>query len=224
MEKINITKIIRSKRKTLALEVAHDASLIVRAPEMVSNEYIEKLVHKKRFWIQDRQKAILEKNTKIAPKEFVNGEGFLYLGNTYRLSIVNDNPLPLTFDKEFRLLRGCLPNARQKFIDWYKKEAYEKIKQRLDWYSATSGLKYNKVNITSAMKRWGSCNAKGDLFFSWRLIMAPWKVIDYVVIHELSHVVVKNHSTNFWNKVKVMLPDYEKSRKWLKENEHLLRI
>jgi len=224
MEKINIAKIIRSKRKTLALEVTQDAGLIVRAPELVSSEYIEKIIHKKRFWIQDRQKDILEKNKKNAPKEYVNGEGFLYLGNTYRLSIENDNLAPLTFDKEFHLLKNYLPQARQVFSDWYKKEAYEKIKQRLDWHSEAAGIRYNKMGITNAMRRWGSCNTKGNLFFSWRLIMAPLKIIDYVVVHELAHIVVKNHSEKFWIKIRMIMPDYEYSKNWLKDNEYLLNL
>ncbi len=224
MTKIKIDKIIRSKRKTLAIEIARDASLIVRAPEKTSFDYIEKVVFRKRFWIQNKQKVAKEKYQRITPKEFVNGEGFLYLGDTYRLSIVARGDVPLSLDKEFRLSRTHLSHAKQVFIAWYKKQAYQKIRERLDWYSALSGLKYNKFAITDAQKRWGSCNVKGNLHFTWRLIMTPLKVIDYVVIHELVHLTEKNHSKKFWSKVKTLLPDYERYREWLKENEHLLAV
>jgi len=224
MKKTKIDRIIRSKRKTLALEIARDASLIVRAPERTSLDYIEKVVYKKRFWIQEKQKIAREKYRKMTPKEFVNGEGFLYLGDTYRLSIVADSDIPLSFDKEFWLSKNYLLNAKQVFITWYKKEAHQKIKERLDWYSTLFGLKYNKFNITDAQKRWGSCSAKGNLHFSWRLIMAPLKIIDYVVIHELIHLTEKNHSKKFWSKVRILLLDYERHREWLKDNGDLLVI
>ena len=224
MKEIKIDKIIRSKRKTLALEVAHDATLIVRAPERTPIDFIEKFIFKKRFWIQEKQRIAREKYQKIVLKEFVNGEGFLYLGDFYRLFIVDHSKIPLFFNNEFQLSKNYLPNARQVFIDWYKKEAYRKIKERLNWYSKLTGLKYNEFKITNARKRWGSCNTKGNLYFSWRLIMAPLNIIDYVVVHELAHLAEKNHSKSFWNKVKIIFPQYRESRQWLKENEHLLVI
>jgi hypothetical protein len=223
MDNIRIDKIIRSKRKTLALEVARDATLIVRAPEKTPLKYIERLIYKKRFWIREKQKVAKERYQRIIPKEFVNGEGFLYLGNTYRLSIVNEEVFPpLVFDREFRLAKKFLPYTRDMFVKWYKEQAYFKIKERLEWYSTLSGIKYNKFSITDAQKRWGSCSTKGDLRFSWRLIMAPLSVIDYVVIHELTHLVEKNHSKKFWNKIRLIFPNYGESRRWLKNNEHLL--
>ncbi len=223
MSKIKIDKIIRSKRRTLALEIEPDASLIVRAPQRISLDYIEQIVQKKRLWIQSKQQLTREKHAKIQSNGFVNGEGFLYLGHTYPLSIVNNN-VPFLFDNKFLLSKDHLPKGRKLFIDWYKKAAYQKIGDRLDWHSSISGLKYNKFGITSAQKRWGSCNYKNNLSFSWRLIMTPWRIIDYVVVHELVHTVEKNHSKRFWNKVKLLDPNYQDNRKWIKENEHRLII
>ncbi len=227
MTDIRIDKIIRSKRRTLSLEVTHDARLVVRAPETTSLDYIEKFVFKKQLWITDKQRLVAEKYNKVRPKEFVEGKEFLYLGNTYRLCIVDDCEPPLSFvlsDLEFHLSRAHLPQAKGLFIAWYKEQAYRKIKQRVDWYSEWFGLNYNKFGITHAQRRWGSCSANNNLHFSWRLILAPLDVIDYVVIHELSHIEEKNHSKRFWNKVKAMYPDFKKSLTWLKQNEHLLVI
>ncbi len=224
MVKIEIDKIIRSKRRTLALEVTRDASVILRVPKRTSMVHIEKLVYRNRFWIQKRQKIAQEKYKKFIPKEFVNGEGFLYLGNTYRLVTVDKAPTCFLFDKEFRLSKDFVSNARQIFIDWYRKQSYKKIKERLDWYSASSGFKYNSFNITNAQKRWGSCNNNDNLYFSWRLIMAPLGVIDYVVVHELCHLEEKNHSSKFWNKVSMIIPNYQDKRQWFKNNEHLLTL
>lgn len=233
-----IDKIIRSKRRTIALEISRDANLIVRAPYGAPMDFIEKFVFKKRFWIKEKQEFIKEKREKIVPKEFVNGESFLYLGNMYKLEFVDlecsgkpqlyesEGRLScfIVFDNGFQISHKHLSAAKDILIAWYKEQAYQKISERVHWHSSLSGLKYNKIRISNALMRWGSCSAKGNLNFSWRLIMAPLVVVDYVVVHELAHIEQKNHSKYFWNKVKIMLPDYGQYRRWLKENTHLLAI
>jgi predicted metal-dependent hydrolase len=117
-----------------------------------------------------------------------------------------------------------LPKAREVFIEWYKKAAYEKILERVEWYLQKTGLKYKEVKITNAQKRWGSCSHSGNLNFPWKLVMAPLPVIDYIVIHELVHLEVKNHTRTFWTKVKKLMPEYEKFEDWLKKNGYLLKL
>lgn len=219
---IKIDKIIRSKRKTFALEITQEAKLVVRAPKYASMETIQKIVYKKRFWIREKQDFMLKKCQKIKQKEFVNGEGFLYLGDIYRLYVINELDVPLKFDGSFQLSRQYIGYAKELLTNWYKAQAYKKILERVIWYSSISRLKYNRVKVTDAQKRWGSCSVKGNLNFSWRLIMAPLKVIDYVVVHELAHLEERNHSARFWNKVGIILPGYEEHKKWLKDNGHLL--
>ena len=224
MAEIKIDKIIRSKRRTIALEVTRDASLIVRAPYRTSFDFIEKVVFKKRFWIKEKQEIVRDRCKKVIPKEFVSGEVFLYLGNMYKLEFIDDLDMPIVFNNGFKIARKNYDIAKEILIAWYKAQAYQKISERVNWHSSSSGLRYNKIRISDAQKRWGSCSAKGNLNFSWRLIMAPLRVIDYVVVHELAHLEEKNHSKAFWNKVKIMLLDYEQYKDWLKENRHLLDI
>jgi len=221
---IKIEKIIRTKRKTIALQITDDATLIVRAPFNVNDNTIIKIIQKHKEWIEKKKKEIKRRDPKFSPKEFVNGEGFLYLGRYYKLEIVDNQKEWLKFEKGFYLSKDVLPRAKEVFFQWYKKAAYEKISKRVGFYSKKSGYKYNKINITIAQRRWGSCSPKGNLNFSWRLIMAPLPVLDYVIIHELVHLEEKNHSKNFWNKIKVLLPDYEKYEEWLKKNYYLLRL
>lgn len=221
---MEIEKIIRTKRKTIALQVTDDATLVVRAPFGVDDNTIIKVVQKHKEWIEKKKKEIETRDPKFSPKEFVNGEGFYYLGKYYKLEIVDNQKEPLKFENGFYLSKDALPRVKEVFFQWYKKAAYEKISERVKWYSQKSGYKYNKINITNAQKRWGSCSPKGYLNFAWRLIMAPLSVVDYVVIHELVHIQERNHSKNFWNKIKVLMPDYEKYDWWLKENSHLLRL
>jgi predicted metal-dependent hydrolase len=224
MTEIKINKLIRSKRRTIALEIAHDASLIVRAPYRTPLDFIEKIVFNKRLWIKQKQEFVRDKYTKITPKEFVNGEGFLYLGDMYKLEIVDALNMPMLFNNGFRISRENIDSAKEILVAWYKEQAYQKISERVICRSSLSGLRYNKIRISNAQRRWGSCSAKGNLNFSWRLIMAPLRIIDYVVVHELAHIEENNHSKKFWDKVKIMMPDYKQYKKWLKENRHLLNI
>lgn len=222
MTDINALKIIRSRRRTIGLEVCRDATLIVRAPLHTSIEFINKLIEKKRSWIIKHQNFFEQQKPLTKQKEFVNGEEFLYLGDSYKLSIVEHQKKPLYFYNVFLLSRKYLNRARQVFIRWYKEQARRKIAERVDLYSSMTGLKYNKITITSARKRWGSCSRKNHLNFSWYLIMTPLNVIDYVVVHEIIHLKEKNHSRKFWAKVALLLPEYKQYRKWLKDNGHLL--
>ncbi len=221
---IKIEKIIRSRRKTVALQITDDATLIVRAPFEVNEQTIKNIVTRHLNWIRKKRDEILSRDPKFVKKEFVNGEGFLYLGKYYRLTIVDGQNEPLVFKNGFFLSRAYLPIAREVFVNWYREKAYEKIVERVEWYAKKRGFRYNRINITNAQKRWGSCSPKGNLNFSWRLIMAPLPVIDYVVVHELVHLEEKTHTKSFWNKVKMLIPDYEKHENWLKNNGYLLRL
>lgn len=224
MKKIKIEKIIRSNRKTIALTVTPDATLIVRAPMKTSLDYIENLVQKKRLWIESKQEFFQKNSQKYFPKEFVNGEGFWYLGKEYKLEIVENQEIPVILDNTLKIAKECLPFAKKCLVQWYKQMAFYKISQRAKRYAKETGLSYNTIRITAAQKRWGSCGRKGTLNFSWRLIMSPMKVLDYVVVHELAHLEEPNHSPKFWNKVKVLLPDYQERQEWLKENGNRLRV
>jgi predicted metal-dependent hydrolase len=217
---IKIDKIFRSKRRTLALVVTHDAQLIVHAPIAIADSAINDFISRKSDWIIKRQEKALSQ--KVIPKTFVDGEGFLYLGQSYRLRIIEKGDIALTDYLEFP--RSFLPDANLYMIKWYKKRAFKKISERVRLYANSTGLKCPLPKITSAEKRWGSCGPRGTLSFSWRLVMAPLEIIDYVVVHELTHLLEKNHSRAFWRKVSLVMPGHESCKKWLRENEHLLSI
>jgi len=222
--KIKINKIIRSKRKTIGLQITNKASLIVRAPIFISSKYIKKLVEKKSGWIEKKQKDILEKSKNFKEKEFIDGEYFLYLGHKYKLKFVSHQEKNIIFDKKFYIPKNRQNNTKDIFENWYKKKALEKITQRIKFFSKYNNFAYKKIKLSNANTRWGTCGKNNNLIFSWKLIMAPLKVIDYVVVHELAHLIHKNHSPNFWKEVKLILPNYKKERAWLKNNGYLLKI
>ncbi len=110
------------------------------------------------------------------------------------------------------------------FEKWYRGQAYKIISERVQWYAEKHGFVYKHIKITSARTRWGSCNSKGTLSFTWRLVMAPMSVINYVVVHELVHLKAPNHSKEYWSKVRLIMPDYQSRIDWLDRYGHLLRL
>lgn len=218
---INSARIVRSRRRTLALIVTRDAQLVIRAPIRITMGEIERFVTEKEAWIR-RKICEISARAKPQPKQFIDGEEFFYLGNKYPLSIVEDSDESLSLDNHFRLARRDHGSAQDIFTGWYRAVSRSEIKTRLDRYSALSGLIHDRFKITGARSKWGSCSGRANLCFSWRLVMAPPHVVDYVVVHELAHIAHKNHSKAFWDTVAGIFPDYKKSEKWLKANGHML--
>lgn len=219
-----INKIIRTKRRTIALMVERDGSLTVRAPMRAKEETIHQFVKKKEKWILKKQAHVKAYYPPFVQKEYVNGEGFWFLGQIHKLQIVDEKKPNLYLNGNFRLAKTALPKADAVFEKWYRKQAYQVMSGRVQWYAAKHGYQYEQIKITSARTRWGSCNSRGTLSFTWRLVMAPMPVIDYVVLHELVHLQVKNHSKKFWSRVGVIMPDYEQKIDWLEKHGHLLNL
>ncbi len=222
--KVKIDKVIRTKRKTVAIQITDDAKVIVRAPLDLSEDTILQMVEKRAEWILRKKKQIETTNSATHPRRFVEGESFPYLGNHYQLRIIDNQREPLKFENAFYMSKSALDKAREVFIEWYKKTGYELVNHRASFWAQKCGFRYARIKITTAEKRWGSCSSKGNLCFSYRLVMAPEAVIDYVIVHELVHLTQRSHSKRFWSEVKHIMPDYEKRRVWLKENGHLLYL
>jgi predicted metal-dependent hydrolase len=214
---ITVDQIIRSRRKTLALIIKPDGSLVVRVPLRASERSIREFVEKNQGWIErNRAKAL------AAPpppsRQYVPGEEFMYLGATYALDIVKGQRERLRLDGTFKLAESAQNEAALVFEGWYREQAKKILLERVEFYGCKYGFQYKKIGITSARTRWGSCSATGSLNFSWRLIKAPLEVLDYVVVHELVHTVHHNHSAKFWNRVRTIMPDYREKQKWLRKN------
>jgi hypothetical protein len=220
---IKIDKLIRSKRRTIALIIERDGSFVVRAPVRASTAAIETFIQQKADWIirtRERIKSIVP----ILGKQYADGEKFLLLGSSFDLKLVGFQKHLLHFDSGFTLSRAAQVKGEQVFTRWYKERALEIISERVRQYSQQYGFTPKQVKISSAKTRWGSCSPNGTLNFAWRLVMAPLEVIDYVVAHELAHLRVKNHSSKFWKEVESIYPEYKKQRKWLRENGENLNL
>jgi len=211
-------KIIKSFRKTLSLSVDKTWKLIVKAPVFTSKKIINNFIEKNKNWIEERKNNVLEKI-----KNFKEWEKFYFFGEEYELKFCweyND----IYFDwMNFFLNKNKKSQAKDLFINFYKKEAKKYLQKRLDEISEKYELKYNTLKITSAKTRWGSCTSKKNINFSYRLIMAPIKTIDYVIVHELAHLKQMNHSKKFWDEVDFMMKwlypwNYKIYQEWLKKN------
>ncbi len=221
---VEITRIIRSKRRSIALIIERDGSLVVRAPLQTSDETIRHLVESKADWIRATQ----EKARRLGPapvrKKFVEGEEFWYLGHAYPLEIVKGRKTALHLDDSFKMSPATRPIARLEFENWFKKQARAIIPGRVSKLAAQHGFEFQRIRITSARTRWGSCSSRGTLSFTWRLVMAPEDMIDYVIVHELVHLRIHNHSREFWMQVGLLMPDYKEKRLWLKKNASFLTL
>jgi predicted metal-dependent hydrolase len=209
-------RLIRSGRKTLALIITKEGKLQARAPLSMPIEAIEAFILKKQNWIEEKIEQI--KSRKAAPKTYIEGDSFLYLGKSYELAFSDEIKLHLELKDKLCIASRYQHRVKYVLAYWYRSEAYKFILARVQHYSALMGCFPKDVKISNALHRWGSCSIKGNVNLSWRLIMAPLEIIDYVVVHELVHLGQHDHSKAFWAKVEQIIPDYKKRRKWLKEN------
>jgi predicted metal-dependent hydrolase len=212
--------IVRSNRKTLALTVDSNAQLVIRAPMRLSESVIADLVYKKKKWITDKQKQVEDYGAKQSTFILENGENILYFGKSYAVirKPVDDITLVGTLIEipEYMKLDD--------FANWLKAQGVEIIRERVERYAAIMGVEYSALKMSNAQRRWGSCSSKNALNFAWRLVMCPLEVIDYVVVHELSHIIYKNHNTEFWSRVSTVMPKYREAQNWLRLNRKLMEV
>ena len=217
----------RKRKRTLSIQIGSGGSVLVRVPYRTPQRDIDGFLAEKKQWVQKKIARELERQGEKQHRMFRPGESFLFLGERFPLRVNEERggPEALAFTgREFALNGDARPGARALFFLWYRKKAQEYIPGRADHYSRALGLSPRGVAISRARCRWGSCSADNRLAFTWRLIMAPPAVIDYVVVHELGHMMIRNHSRDYWEFVESVLPDYRERRDWLKEKGHLLSI
>jgi predicted metal-dependent hydrolase len=220
---VSIHKLVRSKRRTIALIIERDGTLTVRAPLRMAEAEVRRFVEAKSDWVKRKQAQAAE--DAVVPHQFVDGEQFSFLGKAIPLRLVPDPASALVMDGEcFRLSRSRQPDARALLVAWYRAQARKIITERVEYFARSHNFKPVKLRISPARTRWGSCSRKGTLSFSWRLVMAPPEVVDYVVVHELAHLREMNHSRAFWELVGMILPGYKQRRAWLKKNGSALQL
>jgi len=214
----------RKRRKTISLQISGQSELIIAAPYFTPVAEINRFVQEKQNWIHKTIQKRKEDSIKNKSKEYITGEMFYYLGESFPLETFfekNERKGLVFWGNRFYLnTADAAEKGMSYFVSWYKKKAKQHLRQRVDFFSRELKPREKSVKITSAEKRWGSCSAEDNLSFSFRLIMAPPAIIDYVIVHELMHIKEKNHSTAFWKLIEAVMPEYKIHRRWLKDNNY----
>lgn len=219
-----------SERRTTDIVIERNGQVVVRPPIGLSHEQVDELVARKRFWIYRNLAEWRDLNATAVVREWVNGEEFLYLGRSYRLSLQADQECDLKLKEgRFCLNRNLIDesgasSAKKAFERFYTMKAAQRINDRVAYFAPKVGVKPKNISIGNLAYRWASCSKDGKLNFHWKCMMATPKVIDYIVVHELCHMHIHDHSDAFWNEVDKILPDYLERKNWLKRHGAALDV
>ena len=212
------------KRTKVTITIERDRTVIVYAPNHASDDAIARIVEAKRHWIYEKTRHSQKYTSSPHPpgKELVNGESALYLGRSYRIEIVDNETEHVRFDQCFLIPASRAPHKKGAMREWYIARARERILPRVAKQAQELGVSFGQARIVDNRYRWGSCTVRDNINLNWRLIKAPMFVVDYVIAHELAHLMEPNHTPRFWNIVKTQVTTMERARRWLREHGQIL--
>lgn len=224
-------EIIRSeRRRTVTLRV-HEGKVQVLTPKHCPEGYVHDLLRTNARWIAKKiteQAAML----RYQPKQYVEDEHFLYLGEPYRLSVVRGKSVGVMIrgDQFFVFIKPSVTEEKKPLYihkqlqSWYGERALAHLQQQTEHYAQKLKVNVGTISVRQFKSQWGNCSIRGDIQYNWRIILAPPRIINYLVVHELSHIRHHNHSARFWRLVESQVPDYKECRRWLNMHGELLRI
>ncbi|WP_352418880.1 SprT family zinc-dependent metalloprotease [Proteiniborus sp.] len=218
------------KRKTLEIRIEPPDNISVIAPKRASEKDILRMVETKANWIVKKLSELKEIEKLKKNKEYVNGESFMYLGRYYSLEIIIDEtvskPITKLYQGKFYITTNTRDqdNLKESMKKWYYDKSLEKILERVEHFQSYFSVKPNSIKVKEQKKRWGSCTSRRDILINWRISMAPADVLDYLVVHEMCHMVQMNHSSDFWKLVERIMPDYKRRRDWLRKYGIMLNL
>jgi len=216
------------RRRTLSLYVESTGKLRLLVPNRTTDNAIRRMLENRKPWIAQRLLELQSQDKPFsAPPQFCDGKMFPYLGQPYRLHISNNLALPqgcqaadgrlhVNVHNDAADAAQTIEDTRLEMLLWYKKKAKEVLQERTDYWSGKLGLKYRGLKIGSPLRLWGSCSARNDIRYNWRIIVADTDIIDYLVVHELCHIAHKDHSRHFWSLLATAIPDWRLRRKRLR--------
>ena len=214
--------LVRSHRRSLCLSINKQGELIVHAPMKLSIDEIFKYIKEKEKWITAKQKEMQDRLS--INKDVINYNEFLFLGKKYKLEYykgikkieLSDNAIispPLDSDNKLIALRK-----------WYMTSAKKILSERLEYFANLMQIDYASFKLSNSRNRWGSCDNYRNIKLNYRLVMLPHKAIDYVIIHELSHVIEFSHSKDFYKIISLVMPSYKLQQKVVKEYDYVLGL
>ncbi|MFD2171025.1 M48 family metallopeptidase [Tumebacillus lipolyticus] len=221
------------KEVTISIDWITGVSVVV--PENIDQERIQSALQRKAPWILRKLVELREIKSLSTHHEFISGEKFPYLGRQYRLKVIaaeDISDVSLAFQNGRFIAsvpRLSTPAWRQErlrvaFRDWYITHGYNKVQQRIKRFAPRLGVNPSKIVIKEQQARWGSCTKNGTININWRILMAPMRIVDYVIVHELGHMIHPDHSSDFWTVVASIMPDYDQRKDWLRVHGATLEL
>jgi predicted metal-dependent hydrolase len=207
------------RRKTLQITVDRDGKLILFAPAGCAASELEAFVRDKRGWIYTKlaEKEALRRETSV--KEYVSGEGFPYLGRSYRLLLVDEQDAAVKLEAgRFRLRRSDAAEGRRQMVRWYTVHATPWLRQRVQRFAPRIEVTPAELSVQDLGYRWGSCGKGARIHFHWKSILLPPRIVEYIVAHELVHLHEPHHTPEFWHRLERAMPDFESRKLWLAEH------
>lgn len=230
-------ELIRRKRKTLCIKIEENGNINVIAPMNLNNDYILNFVFKKAKWILNQKNKIKEIKNKIIKREFKDNNTFMYLGNEYPIKFIyNEKIKKVKIERNTNNSENINKKEKENFYfeietntyneeilkkaleKWYREKTFKIVNERVKLYSHNFTNKVTCIKVKEQKKQWASINIKNEIFFNWKIGMAPIEVIDYIVVHEMCHMDFRNHSKDFWKRVAEIMPCYKTYHNYLKEN------
>ena len=207
----------RRPRRTVGLKITENG-LVVHAPKRIFEFQLNQILQEKSRWILNKLQA--REANQIEKIQWIDGEHLLYLGQDIQLKLVANNKKNIHFERNELAIHAPATNihaaCRASVLIWYKKQAVLDFTRRVEVFAAKLGVPTPPVAISNAQSRWGSCNSRGQVRLSWRLLQAPPHIINYVICHELAHLKQMNHSAKFYAVVEQLFPNYKAAEKELK--------
>ncbi|MFB6186019.1 MAG: M48 family metallopeptidase [Halobacteriaceae archaeon] len=221
------------RTETIGISLQPDMELIVRAPQDATLKEVEDTLEEKKEWILGKISGFQEEETPPREKEFLSGEKLLFKGRRYLLK-ANEKPVEepkLKFEKgKFWLEHPSYSeeserreSVRETVVSWYRENAGNHLLERVNKYTPELDVQPDSIHVEELPRTWGKYS-NGEIYFNWRLILAPQRIQDYVIVHELAHMQYQDHSEFFWNTVGSIIPDYKDRREWLRIHGNRLNI
>ncbi|RAP27615.1 hypothetical protein DID78_06075 [Candidatus Marinamargulisbacteria bacterium SCGC AG-343-D04] len=219
--------IVKEKRKSLSIQFTQSGVFLIKAPYFLKQSFINDFLDEKKSWMSKTLDNFSAFSYLKTPNECVTDVELAYFGEKYSLSVFEKKSKEMPYFKDNRL---CFFVDRldekesniKKLILWYRHLAKEIFEDRVYFFANLLGVEVKTVRIKELKSRWGSCSTLGNINLNWKLIKAPFSVIDYVIAHECCHLLHMNHSYEFWDCVESVYPDYKKCKSWLNKYGHYM--
>jgi predicted metal-dependent hydrolase len=208
---------VSERRRRVRLTVERDATVTATVPPGVERAELTLLIRSRRRWLYGKLAERRSLGEARPQRRFVTGEGFFYLGRSHRLLIVDSAPARVRLIRgRVEIRRDALDGATEALIDWYTERGESWIPDRIHPWAERMRASYDSLKVMPLGLRWGSCSSRGRLNLHWATMQLPPDLIDYVLVHELAHLHVPDHSERFWRRVEVTMPDCAARRARLK--------